>query len=205
MATRARSITAELADRFRIEASARGVVRLAPGRGDVAASAAARRHAARARAELAEYFAGRRTYFSVPVDLDGLPPFQARVLAEASRVGYGARTSYTALARRVGAARAARAVGNALAANPVPILVPCHRVVRSDGSWGHYAFGGALKTALLGLEERPALVGCSTTRIVCHRGCPAGRRMRPEHGVTFRSLTDARDAGYRACRICRPA
>jgi methylated-DNA-[protein]-cysteine S-methyltransferase len=141
-----------LADRFRIEASARGVVRLAPGRGVVAASPAARRHAERARAELAEYFAGRRTAFTVPVDLAGVGEFQARVLAVTSRLGYGARTSYRALARRVGAARAARAVGNALATNPVPILVPCHRVIRRDGTWGRYAFGGALKTALLGLE-----------------------------------------------------
>ena len=144
---------AGLASRFRIEASPRGVTRLTPGRGVAAASPEARRHAERARRELAEYLGGRRTRFSVPVDLDGLPPFQRRVLHAALAIAFGDVTSYSALAARVGAPRAPRAVGTALARNPVPILVPCHRVVRRDGTWGPYAFGGPIKTALLALER----------------------------------------------------
>ncbi|MBI1735699.1 MAG: methylated-DNA--[protein]-cysteine S-methyltransferase [Candidatus Rokubacteria bacterium] len=143
-----------LAARFRIEATARGVTRLAPGRGIQASSAAARRHAERARRELAEYLAGRRTSFSVPLDLGRLPAFQGRVLAATLRIGFGEVVSYSELAAQVGAPRAPRAVGTALARNPVPILVPCHRVVRRDGTWGPYAFGSALKTTLLALETR---------------------------------------------------
>ena len=191
---------------FRVEASARGVRRLAPGAGVGADSAAARRLAARARAELAEYLAGRRTFFSVPVDLGGLPPFQRRVLAAARRIPFGATVSYAELARRIGRPRAARAVGNALGANPVPVLVPCHRVIRGDGTWGRYAFGGAMKTALLRLERvTPALVGCTSTRIVCRRGCAAERRVREARRVMFASVGDARSVGYRPCRVCRPA
>jgi O-6-methylguanine DNA methyltransferase len=148
-----RPVPAGLAERFRIEASPRGVTRITPGRGIDATSPAARRHAERARRELAEYFSGRRTRFSVALDLHGLPEFQARVLAATRSVGFGRVTSYTALAAEIGAPRAPRAVGTALARNPVPILVPCHRVVRRDGTWGPYAFGPALKSALLALER----------------------------------------------------
>ncbi len=202
LAGRAEKLAPRLAHRFRIEATDRGVTRLVPGRGIAGASAAARRHAVRAREELAQYLAGRRSYFCVPLDLSELPAFQSRVLAQALRVGFGDVVSYRALARRVGAPRAARAVGNALATNPVPILVPCHRVVRADGTWGHYAFGGSLKTALLGLERRPALVGSATTRVVCRLGCPAERRIGRAHRIAFRSLAEARRAGYRPCRRC---
>jgi len=202
LATRRATLPSQLARRFRIEATARGVVRIAPGRGIAASSRAARQHAERARAELAQYFAGHRTYFSVPLDLAGVGVLQARVLAEALRVGFGEVVTYTMLARRAGVPHAPRAVGNALATNPIPFIVPCHRVVRADGTWGHYAFGGWMKTALLGLERRPGFVGCTTTRIVCRFGCPAGRRMAAEHGVAFASLREARRAGYRACRRC---
>ena len=194
-----------LISRFAIEASDRGVRQLAYGRGRDVATAAGRRHLERAREELADYLAGRRTFFSVPVDLD-VPPFQAKVLAAAGRVPFGEVTSYAELARRVGHPRAARAVGNALGANPVPIFVPCHRIVRGDGTWGHYAFGGALKTRLLALERvTPALVGSATTRIVCRRGCPHEQRISEPNRVVFASVDDAVGVGYRPCRQCRPA
>jgi O-6-methylguanine DNA methyltransferase len=157
------------------------------------------------RAELAEYLGGRRSFFSVPIDLAGLPPFQARVLAATRRIPFGEVTSYATLAVRIGHPRAARAVGNALGANPVPLLVPCHRVIRGDGTWGHYAFGGALKTRLLALERSsPALVGCATTRIVCRRGCRHERRLPEERRIVFASVADAASVGYRPCRVCRP-
>jgi O-6-methylguanine DNA methyltransferase len=196
---------AAVADRLVVSATARGVSRIAYGRGAAVVAPAGRRHAARARAELAQYLAGRRTFFTVPIDLAGVGPFQAAVLAAAARIPYGEVASYAALAARVGHPRAARAVGNALGANPVPILLPCHRVVRGDGTWGHYAFGAALKTRLLALERTtPVLVGCAATRIVCRAGCAHERRIAEGGRVVFASVGDATGVGYRACRTCRP-
>ncbi|MBI4637090.1 MAG: methylated-DNA--[protein]-cysteine S-methyltransferase, partial [Candidatus Rokubacteria bacterium] len=101
--------------------------------------------------------AGRRAVFSVPLDLAGVPEFQRKVLRVAARVAFGEVASYAALARRIGHPGAARAVGNALGANPVPLLIPCHRIVRGDGTWGPYALGPRWKTRLLAFERsRPA-------------------------------------------------
>ena len=194
-----------LVARFAIETSDRGVRRLAYGRGRDVATRAGRRHLERAREELHEYLAGRRTFFTVPMDLE-VPPFQATVLTAADRVPFGEVTSYAELARRIGHPRAARAVGNALGANPVPIFLPCHRIVRGDGTWGHYAFGGALKTRLLALERAtPALVGSATTRIVCRHGCAHEQRIAEPNRIVFASVADAASVGYRPCRRCRPA
>ncbi len=195
-----------LADRFRIEATDRGVSRLCPGRGVGADSARGRRHAERAREELREYLAGQRTFFSVAVDLAGVPEFQRTVLAEARRIAFGDVESYAELARRIGHPKAARAVGNALGANPVPMIVPCHRIIRGDGTWGHYAFGAEMKTLLLALERStPALIGCTTTRIVCRRGCAHEQRVGEDKRVVFASVGDARSVGYRPCRVCGSA
>lgn len=144
---------ARLTQRFKVEATDRGIRRLRYGRGTDHATPGGRRHVARARRELAAYLAGRRVAFAVPLDLAGLPPFQARVLGLAARIPYGQTRSYSELARRAGRPRAARAVGNALATNPLPIFVPCHRVIRRDGTWRHYAFGAWMKTRLLALER----------------------------------------------------
>jgi O-6-methylguanine DNA methyltransferase len=154
---------------------------------------------------MAEYLDGRRTFFTVPVDLGGIGEFQDHVLAEARAIPFGGVVSYADIARRIGHPRASRAVGNALGANPVPVLVPCHRVIRGDGTWGHYAFGAALKTRLLQLERTtPLLVGCVSTRIVCRRGCRHEQRI-AEHGrVVFASVADATSVGYRPCEVCRP-
>jgi methylated-DNA-[protein]-cysteine S-methyltransferase len=194
-----------LADRFHFEASERGIARLAYGRGRNLAAGRGRRHVDQARAELAEYLAGRRTFFTVPVDLGGVAEFQDRVLAEARRIPFGQVESYAALARRIGHPKAARAVGNALGANPVPVLVPCHRVIRGDGTWGHYAFGAALKTRLLELERTtPVLVGCESTHIVCRRGCAHEQRIAEPGRLVFASVADAAGVGYRPCKVCRP-
>jgi methylated-DNA-[protein]-cysteine S-methyltransferase len=191
-------------DRFRIEANERGVRRVSYGTGGESVNRGGRRHAARARQELGEYLEGRRAFFTVPVDLTGIGEFQARVLAEAVLIPYGVTTSYAELARRIGHPRASRAVGNALGANPVPLVIPCHRVIRGDGTWGHYAFGGRMKTALLRLEhDTPALVGCTTTRIVCRRGCTHEQRMREDRRVVFASVADAKSVGYRPCKVCQ--
>lgn len=196
----------KLVGKFRIEASDRGVVHLCPGRGFHGPSARARALAERAGRELHEYFAGHRTFFTVPVDLTGVGGFQARVLAEASRVPFGEVDSYAALARRVGHPGAARAAGNALGANPVPVIVPCHRIIRGDGTWGHYALGGAMKTQLLRLERStPAIIGCTATKIVCRRGCAHEQRVREANRVVFAAVEDAAAVGYRPCRVCRPS
>lgn len=106
-----------------------------------------------ARRELGEYFAGRRDAFDLPVDLGPLPAFQRLVLTELARVPYGATETYGGLAARVGRPRAARAVGGALNRNPVPIVLPCHRVVGSTGRLVGYAGGLELKARLLALES----------------------------------------------------
>jgi methylated-DNA-[protein]-cysteine S-methyltransferase len=197
---------APLASQFRFHATDRGVCRLEHRRGADTATARGRRHVERAREELREYLAGDRSFFSVAVDLESVPPFQARVLDEAARIPFGEVQSYAELARRIGHPRAARAVGNALGANPVPVIVPCHRIIRGDGTWGHYAFGAAMKTQLLTLERTiPALVGSASTRIVCRHGCPAEQRVAEAQRIVFASVDDARSVGYRACRVCRPA
>lgn len=103
--------------------------------------------------EFDEYFAGQRTGFELPLDLRLSRGFRTEVLDYLPRVGYGSTTSYAEVAAAVGRPRAVRAVGTACARNPLPVVVPCHRVVRSDGSVGAYAGGAAAKRHLLALEE----------------------------------------------------
>jgi methylated-DNA-[protein]-cysteine S-methyltransferase len=100
--------------------------------------------------QLEEYFAGERTGFDIPMELDGTE-FQREVWAELSRIPYGETISYGELARRVGRPRGPRAVGQANGRNPIAIIVPCHRVVASNGIGG-YGGGLPLKRALLTLE-----------------------------------------------------
>ena len=108
--------------------------------------------------QLREYFAGDRTSFDLPVDLSALTDFERRVLRAARRLRHGEVASYGGLAREIGRPRAARAVGNALGRNPVAIVVPCHRVIRSDGSLGGYGGGIERKVELLRLEGREDLL-----------------------------------------------
>jgi methylated-DNA-[protein]-cysteine S-methyltransferase len=105
-----------------------------------------------ARRELDEYFEGRRRDFDLPVDLTRVPDFQRLVLGELVRVPYGRVETYGGLATRIGRPRAARAVGGALNRNPVPIVVPCHRVVGASGSLTGYGGGLERKETLLALE-----------------------------------------------------
>ncbi|MFL5960072.1 MAG: methylated-DNA--[protein]-cysteine S-methyltransferase [Gaiellaceae bacterium] len=104
------------------------------------------------RRELDEYFAGHRRAFDLELDLRAAPEFHRRVLAELSRVGYGHTTTYGTLARQVGAPRAARAVGTVMNRNPMPIVLPCHRVVGANGSLTGYGGGLDRKEWLLRLE-----------------------------------------------------
>ena len=107
-----------------------------------------------ARKELTAYFLGRGTSFSTRCDLRGLPPFTRAVLRITAKVPYGEVRSYEWVARKLGKPKAARAVGNALARNPIPIIIPCHRIVRSDGNIGGFALGTAWKKRLLTLERK---------------------------------------------------
>jgi|Deesub1362A_J573_1020465.scaffolds.fasta_scaffold02173_6 methylated-DNA-[protein]-cysteine S-methyltransferase len=108
-------------------------------------------------AQLREYFAGQRRAFELPTDLRGLTPFQRRVLREACGVPAGSLTTYGEIARRLGKPRAARAVGRALAANPIPLIIPCHRVVAADGTLRGYSGGAGLATKARLLELEGAI------------------------------------------------
>lgn len=112
----------------------------APGRLDAAAR------------ELEEYFAGRRRAFDLPLDLSLSRGFRLLVQQYLPSIGYGQTRSYQQVAELVGHPKAVRAVGTACATNPLPLIVPCHRVLRSDGTPGRYVGGPAAKTTLLNLE-----------------------------------------------------
>jgi len=102
--------------------------------------------------QLQEYFAGTRTRFDLPLDRSLSRGFRRLVQEHLPEIGYGRTESYGGLARSVGRPGAGRAVGTACATNPLPVVVPCHRVLRSDGSLGGYIGGPGAKTALLALE-----------------------------------------------------
>jgi len=104
------------------------------------------------RRELDEYFAGRRRDFDLEVDLSPVPEFQRRALHELARVPFGEVTTYGALAAKVGKPGAARAIGGAMNRNPIPIVLPCHRVIGSNGTLTGYAGGLERKVKLLRLE-----------------------------------------------------
>jgi len=103
--------------------------------------------------ELDQYWRGKRRDFDVTVDLSPLTPFQRRVLAATARVPYGQLITYAKVAHNVGNDRAYRAAAGAIGDNPIPIVVPCHRVVASDGTLGGYAGGLDAKRRLLQLER----------------------------------------------------
>lgn len=150
-------------------------------------------------------------------DLGELGDFQRAVLVKTLEIPPGEVRSYAWVARELGRPKAVRAVGNALARNPVPILIPCHRVVRSDGRVGDYGAGGPqAKRAILaaegvdlawleGLARRGTrFVGSRSTRVFCFPTCRHARRIQPRHQVSFVHEQEALAAGYRPCRHCRP-
>ncbi len=159
--------------------------------------------------KVAAALAGERT--EVPLDLSRATPFQRRVLETVRGIPRGEVRPYVWVAREAGSPGASRAVGNIMANNPIPLLVPCHRVVRNDGHTGSYAFGAGEKVRLLELEgvspqeiAGSPYVATPTTGIVCHATCRNARRIRPENRRPFRSLRAATSAGYRPCKVCRP-
>jgi O-6-methylguanine DNA methyltransferase len=196
----------KLLDRLAIQATTEGISLIRAERLEKPATAGARRLVERAREELHEYFQGKRAFFSVPVDLSETPDFQRRVLEAARRIPFGEVRPYAWVAQKIGHPRAVRAVGTALGRNPVPFIVPCHRVLQTGGGIGGYLFGSETKNGLLALERTtPIYEGCASTRIVCRVGCSSGWRMRPDNRVVFASVQDARSVGYRPCKVCKPS
>ena len=104
------------------------------------------------RRELDDYFEGRRRTFDLPLDWTLTRGFARRVLDATARIPYGSVSTYRDVAARAGNPRAMRAAGNALGSNPIPIVVPCHRVIRTGGSLGNYGGGVEMKASLLRLE-----------------------------------------------------
>ncbi len=169
-----------------------------------------------ARAVAARLAGNRRVH--IPLDLRGRTAFEIAVWMKALEIPRGEVRPYGWIAAEIGRPRAVRAVGTALAHNPIPLVVPCHRVVRSDGTIGQYSLGGpAAKRTILAAEglDPEALddaarsgrrfLGSATTRIVCLPTCHNARRITAPHRRPFGSMTAALTAGYRACRECRPA
>lgn len=154
---------------------------------------------------------------SLPIDYRSVTPFQRKVLESAATIPRGQVRPYSWLARAVGKPGAARAVGSTMARNPVPLIVPCHRVIRSDGRIGNYSLGGPQnKWELLAFEGAEPdriesiatagirLLGSETTGIYCFPTCNQARRITEVHLRRFRSAEEARISGFRACRVCRP-
>ncbi len=150
-------------------------------------------------------------------DLRDVTSFEEAVLRKALEIPVGETRPYGWVAAEIGRQRAVRAVGTALGHNPIPFLIPCHRVVRSNGNEGEYGFGAVMKRAILAseavnLDEIHALaarglhiVGSNATGVFCYPSCHQARRITPAHRVGFRSVAEAVVAGYRPCAHCRPA
>ena len=154
----------------------------------------------------------------IDLDLRGRTAFERDVWTKALEIPRGEVRPYGWIAAEIGRPKAVRAVGTALGHNPVPLIVPCHRVVRTDGSIGQYSLGGpANKRTILAAEgldpdameaaARAGLryLGSDTTKVVCLPTCHHAKRIAPVHRVPFRSMQAAARAGYRPCLVCRPA
>jgi O-6-methylguanine DNA methyltransferase len=149
-------------------------------------------------------------------DLRGVTDFERAVLAKTAEIPPGEVRPYAWVAGELGQPAAVRAVGAALGRNPIPVLIPCHRVVGSDGRLTGYAWGVPYKRTLLAAEGAdPAelerlgrrgtrFLGSDTTHVYCYPTCRNARRIGDRHRVPFRGAGEAGRAGYRPCRTCRP-
>ena len=166
-------------------------------------------------AKIEDELEGRRR---LRFDLRGLTPFEQAVLRKTREIPRGEIRPYGWVAREIGHPAAVRAVGTALANNPIPYFIPCHRVVRTDGHIGNYGGGGPeAKRAILNMEgvrvsrmEELARAGVryqgvKTTKIFCFPTCHTGRHALEKNIVWLRDEASARAAGFRPCKVCRPA
>lgn len=164
--------------------------------------------------QVQEELSGRRT---MRFDLRGLTEFEQAVLRKAREIPFGQIRPYSWVAREIGHPSAVRAVGSALANNPIPYFIPCHRVVRADGVIGNYGGGGPeAKKAMLSHEgvqvqqlAELARAGIryqamKTTGIYCYPTCYHGRHALDRNRVWFHDAAEAKAAGYRPCKTCRP-
>ncbi len=151
-------------------------------------------------------------------DLRGLTAFEQAVLRKTREIPRGEVRPYGWVAREIGRPAAVRAVGTALANNPIPYFIPCHRVVRTDGHIGNYGGGGPeAKKAILTLEGVRVkkleelgragfrYQGVRTTKIFCYPTCHTGRHALEKNIVWLHDEASARAAGFRPCKVCRPA
>ena len=151
-----------------------------------------------------------------PVSLEGLTDFEKTVLEHLARIPAGEVRPYAWLAREVGRPKAVRAVGTVMARNPVPFLMPCHRLVPSTGGVGNYYYGPAMKWTLLEREgiarndladwkqRGVRFVGSRTTGVYCYPTCRDARRIQTKHKMEFNGAEDAVKSGCRPCKHCRP-
>lgn len=150
-------------------------------------------------------------------DLQRLTPFERSVLMKTREIPRGEVRPYGWIAREIGHPGATRAVGTALARNPIPLFIPCHRVVRTDGHLGNYSMGGSsAKRTMLTYEgvdvdslERLAssgvrYIGRDTDDWYCYPTCPTARDIPAAHRVAFHNEAQAHSAGYHPCNTCRP-
>jgi O-6-methylguanine DNA methyltransferase len=157
------------------------------------------------------------TRVRIPLDLRGRTEFEVAVWAKALEIPRGEVRPYGWIAAEIGRPKAVRAVGTALGHNPVPLVVPCHRVVRTDGTIGQYSLGGpGNKRTILAAEgldpdalelaagRGERLLGSATTHIVCWPTCRNAKRIQARNRVSFRTLRDATTSGFRPCKVCRP-
>src|SRR5205085_12341872 len=160
---------------------------------------------------------GGDRHVRIDLDLRGTTEFERAVWTKALEIPHGEVRPYGWIAAEIGRPKAVRAVGTALGHNPVPLIVPCHRVVRSDGMIGQYSLGGPhnKRTILAGEGADPdeleslaragvRYFGSDTTRIYCLPTCRDARRVTERHLVHFGSSRAASAAGYRPCLHCRP-
>ena len=173
--------------------------------------------AARIGAEIERHLAGNREAIAHrPIDLSLVASaFQRRALTRLRDVPPGSVVTYQGLAAAIGSPSSQRAIGTAMASNPLPIYVPCHRVIKSDGTIGNYGGGVARKLKLLRAEgfavdrgdrvPPQAVYGHWQSRIFCRPTCSAVRRAERKQWIIFTDSARAQGVGMRACKLCHPA
>ncbi len=166
-------------------------------------------------AEIERMFKGGIDATARPVDLSLVESdFQRRAYSLLRKVPAGAVITYHGLAAAAGNPDAQRAIGTTMATNPIPIFVPCHRVIRSDGTIGNYGGGVDNKIKLLRAEgfevgrdlrlPARAVMGHRHTRIFCRPDCSAARRASSDNALIYADSQHARHEGLRACKLCKP-
>jgi len=153
---------------------------------------------------------------SLPVTMEGMTEFEKKVFDQLMKIPHGEVRPYSWLAREAGNPKAIRAVGTVMARNPVPFLLPCHRVVPTEGGVGNYYYGPEMKWNLLEREGIPRknledwkrrgtrYVASKTTGIYCFPTCRDARRIRRPNYLEFKSVDAASKIGFRPCRRCKP-